>query len=348
MIAAQIMAPGRVEIVELPLPEPGPGEVRVRLEGCGVCSSNVTAWAGLGWSGPDWAGPYGTGWHRTRPDRADREATGPARTELTAGFPLPPGAPGREGWGRIDAIGAGVPTTRLDERVAVLTERGFASHVVVPQDAALDIPPNLLGQAVPAAPMGLVVSVFRAARIRRRSTVAVVGMGFVGAMLTRLASMAGARVIVVASRDESLELARTMGAAQTVLLAEDGTVQEQIAALTEGAGCDVSIECTGQRGPLDLAAAITCESGRLVIAGLPGQGDTALRTRPDLDIVDPHMRDRGTTLSAMREALLLVTSGVLVPQPLLTHRYPLFRLGDALNATRDKPDGFVKAMVVMP
>ncbi len=110
MVAARIARPGVVEVVNPPLPEPGPGEVRVRIEGCGVCASNLGPWAG-----PDWME-----------------------------FPLPPGDLGHEAWGHIDAVGAGVPRDRLEERVAVFGTRGFASHEVVPQDAALPVPPALV------------------------------------------------------------------------------------------------------------------------------------------------------------------------------------------------------------
>ncbi len=49
MDTATVIAPGRIRVDQLPLPEPGPGQVRVKLEGCGVCASNLGPWAGPEW-----------------------------------------------------------------------------------------------------------------------------------------------------------------------------------------------------------------------------------------------------------------------------------------------------------
>ena len=50
MRAAVIAAPGEVRVEQVPRPEPAPGEVRVRVEGCGVCASNLPLWEGMPWS----------------------------------------------------------------------------------------------------------------------------------------------------------------------------------------------------------------------------------------------------------------------------------------------------------
>ncbi|EAQ02257.1 putative oxidoreductase protein [Pseudooceanicola batsensis HTCC2597] len=318
MLAAQVIGPGQVEMTEQPLPEPGPGEVRVRLEGCGVCASNLGPW-----SGPEWME-----------------------------FPLPPGELGHEGWGRVDALGAGVPHDRLGERVAVFGGRSFATHEVVAQDAALPIPAALGDRPMPAEPFGCAVSIFRAARVEPGDTVAIIGIGFLGAVLTQLATRAGARVIAISRRQESLDLAAGMGAAEVVAMADHGEVLEKLGTLTGGQGCDVVVECTGYQWPLDMAAEILRESGRLVIAGYhqdgPRQVNMQLWNWRAFEIANAHVRDRATNLAAMQEAMRLVDEGVLTTEELLTHEYPLDRLGAALDATRDKPDGFVKAVVVMP
>jgi threonine dehydrogenase-like Zn-dependent dehydrogenase len=318
MVAAQVVKPGEVTLVEAPLPEPGAGELRVRLEGCGVCASNLGPW-----SGPEWME-----------------------------FPLAPGALGHEGWGFVDAVGAGVSPDRLGSRVAVFGTSSFASHEVVAEDAALPIPAALGDRAMPAEPFGCAVSIFRMARVQPGDTVAIIGAGFIGALLTKLATDAGARVIAISRRDDSLALARRMGAAECVPLDDHWEVLRQLAALAGEAGCDITVECTGAQWPLDLAAEITRESGRLVIAGYhqdgPRQVNMQLWNWRAFEIVNAHVRDRATNLDAMREAMELAARGAIPVEELLTHSYPLEQLGAALDATRDKPDGFVKAVVVMP
>jgi threonine dehydrogenase-like Zn-dependent dehydrogenase len=64
-----------------------------------------------------------------------------------------------------------------------------------------------------------------------------------------------------------------------------------------------------------------------------------------LDVINAHERDPKIYLQGMREAIEAVASGRLNPAPLYTHRYPLTGLAEALNATRDRPDGFMKALI---
>ena len=66
-----------------------------------------------------------------------------------------------------------------------------------------------------------------------------------------------------------------------------------------------------------------------------------------LDVINAHERDPKIYLEGIREAVRAVSSGQLDPTPLYTHRFPLDRLGDALDATRDRPDGFLKALVTL-
>jgi threonine dehydrogenase-like Zn-dependent dehydrogenase len=66
-----------------------------------------------------------------------------------------------------------------------------------------------------------------------------------------------------------------------------------------------------------------------------------------IDVVNAHERDPMVYAQGVREAVEAVASGRLDPVPLYTHRYPLERLGEALDATRDKPDHFVKAIITL-
>jgi threonine dehydrogenase-like Zn-dependent dehydrogenase len=63
-------------------------------------------------------------------------------------------------------------------------------------------------------------------------------------------------------------------------------------------------------------------------------------------VANAHERDPAVAVQGMREAVEAIESGLIDPKLLITHRYPLDRLGDALDATRDRPGNFVKAVVV--
>jgi threonine dehydrogenase-like Zn-dependent dehydrogenase len=64
-----------------------------------------------------------------------------------------------------------------------------------------------------------------------------------------------------------------------------------------------------------------------------------------LDVINAHERDPKIYMQGIREAVDAIAAGRLDPRPLMTHEYNLDQLADALNATRDRPDGFLKALV---
>ena len=315
MRAAVVQAPGDVRIVHAPVPKPGDGEVRIRLEGCGVCASNLEPWAGLEW--------------------------------LT--YPLDPGGLGHEAWGVVDAVGDGVTDLAIGDRIAALSQRAFAEYDVAPAAAAVKLPPTLAGQPFPGEPLACAVNIFRRSDIAAGHTVAIIGIGFLGAVLTRLASEAGARVIAISRRAESLELARAYGAAETIAMDDHWAIIERVKALTGDALCARVVEAVGKQWPLDLAGELVGFGGRLIVAGYhqdgPRQVNMQMWNWKGIDVINAHERDPAVCLRGLREAVDLVASGRLDPTPLYSRRYPLERLGEALDATRDKPGHFVKALI---
>jgi len=317
MRAAVVTGPGRIQIERVARPEPGPNQVRVRLEGCGVCASNLTPWAG-----PEWMQ-----------------------------FPTEPGALGHEGWGVIDGIGEGVEGLQVGQRVAALSYKAYAEYDVAAADAVVPLPEALAGQPFPGEPLGCAMNIFARSDIRPGQTVAIVGIGFLGAILTRLASDAGARVIAISRRPFSLDVARDMGAAETIPMEDHNAIIARVNELTGGAFCDRVIEAVGKQWPLDLSGELTRERGRLVVAGYhqdgPRQVNMWLWNWRGLDVINAHERDPKVYVQGMREAVEAVASGRLDPRPLYTHSFPLERLDAALDATRDRPDGFLKALVTL-
>ncbi len=316
MRAAVVAGPGRIELDEVALPQPGPGQVRVRLEGCGVCASNLTPW-----EGPEW---------------------------MT--FPTEPGALGHEGWGVIDAVGEGVEGFAVGERVAALSHKSYAEWDIADVGAIVKLPAELDGKPFPGEPLGCAMNIFRRADIQAGQTVAIVGIGFLGAILTRLATDAGARVIAISRRPFSLDVAKDYGAAEVVPMDDHWKIIERVRELTGGVFCDRVIEAVGKQWPLDLAAELTKERGKLIIAGYhqdgPRQVNMQLWNWRGLDVINAHERDPEVYAQGIRDAVDAVASGRLDPGSLYTHTFPLERLDEALNATRDRPDGFLKALVI--
>ena len=234
--AAILTAPGTVEMQPGEIPEPGTGQVRVRLEGCGVCASNLAPWAGAPWFE----------------------------------YPFPPGDPGHEGWGVIDRIGPGVAGFAEGDRVATLSSGSYATHVVVPAERAIMIPDELAGVPVPGEPLGCVMNIHRRSAIEPGETVAIIGAGFLGLLLTQLAARDGARVIAISRRPSSLHAAELMGAGMTVPMDDHWRIIEEVKEATGGVMCDRVIEAVGKQWPLDLAGELTREGGRMIVAAEPG------------------------------------------------------------------------------
>ena len=315
MHAAVLAAPGEMRIESVARPEPGPGQVRLKLEGCGVCASNLEPWEGLPW----------------------------------ISYPGEPGGLGHEGWGVIDAIGADVTSLAVGDRVAALAGKSFAQFDVVDATATVKLPPELAGKPFPGEPLGCAMNIFRRSDIRAGQTVAIVGIGFLGAVLTKLATDAGARVIAISRRQSSLDLARSYGAAEAIVMDDHWRIIADVKRLTGERMCERVIEAVGKQWPLDLASELVAFGGRLVIAGYhqdgPRQVNMQMWNWKGIDVANAHERDPAVNLRGLQEAVDAVASGRLDPSPLYTHSFTLDRLGDALDATRDKPDNFVKALV---
>ncbi|MCR5872932.1 zinc-binding dehydrogenase [Phenylobacterium sp. J426] len=317
MRAAVLSGPGEMRLERAALPQPGPGQVRVRLEGCGVCASNLTPW-----EGPEW---------------------------MT--FPTEPGGLGHEGWGVVDAVGEGVTDLAAGDRVAALSYKSYAEYDVADASACVKLPAELDGKPFPGEPLGCAMNIFRRADVQAGQTVAIVGIGFLGAILTRLATDAGARVIAISRRPFSLDVARQFGAAEVVPMDDHRTIIERVRELTGGRFCERVIEAVGKQWPLDLAAELCAERGKLIIAGYHQDGPRKVNMQlwnwRGLDVINAHERDPAVYAQGLREAVEAVASGRLDPSSLYTHSYPLEDLGQALDATRDRPDGFLKALVTL-
>lgn len=315
-VAAVIPAAGQVDVTRIALREPAPDEVRVRLEGCGVCASNLTPWAG-----PDWMI-----------------------------FPTEPGGLGHEGWGLVDAVGSEVRSVSVGNRVAMLSYHAYASHDYAPEDMVVRLPPALDGLPFPGEPLGCAMNIFRRSNIQAGQTVAIIGIGFLGALLTQLVSRAGAKVIAISRRETSLDIARALGAAETIVMDDHWRIIEDVRGLTDGRFCDCVIEAVGKQWPLDLAGELTMERGRLVIAGYhqdgPRQVNMQMWNWRGLDVINAHERDPAIYIRGIREAVTAVAEGRLDPAALYTHRYRLEQLGQALDDTRDRPGEFMKALVM--
>jgi threonine dehydrogenase-like Zn-dependent dehydrogenase len=314
MRAGVLVGPGAAEVHEVPRPGAAPGQVRVRLEGCGVCGSNLSLWQGRPWFN----------------------------------YPTDSGAPGHEGWGVIDQLGEGVDVALTGQRVALLSYRAFAEYDVADAKQVVPLPAALADQPFPGEALGCVMNIFRRSAIEAGQTVAIVGAGFLGTMLVQLASRAGARVIAISRRQFARDAALRAGATEAIPMDDHRKIIDRVMALTDGRGCEVVIEAVGEQWPLDLAGELTAERGRLVVAGYhqdARQVNMQLWNWRGLDVINAHERAPEAYVRGIRDAVDAVSRGLIDPSPLYTHSFPLSELGAALEALATRPDGLMKGWV---
>ena len=313
---AVVAAARRVEISRRSTPPPAPGQVRVVVEGCGVCGSNLPVWEGRPWFD----------------------------------YPLAPGAPGHEAWGYVEAAGEGAgAATPIGARVAFLCDNAFADYVEVPAEHLVPLPQELDGQPFPGEALGCGFNVAQRSGFAPGQIVCVIGIGFLGAVIAACAASRGAHVIAVSRRPFALDIATSMGAKETLRLRDGQSLVDEVSTLTGGRLCDVVVEAVGAQGPLDLAGELTAQGGRLVIAGFHQDGprslDVQLWNWRGIDVINAHERDPRVRLRGIEQAVAAVADGTLDPTPLYTHTYPLEQLAEGMDALVERPDGFLKALV---
>ncbi len=315
MKAAVIAEPEQCLLVETEMPMPAENQVRIRLQGCGVCASNLPVWEGKPWFS----------------------------------YPLEPGKPGHEGWGVIDAVGTEVTGFAPGERVAFLSDHAYAEYDVADVDALVRLPETLADVPVPGEPLGCAMNVFERSEIKHGQAVAIVGIGFLGALLTSLCANAGAKVIAISRRTSALQTAEKMGAAHLVVMDDHWRIVEEVKGLTNGEGCDCVIEAVGLQWPLDLASELTKVRGRLVVAGYhqdgPRQINMQLWNWRGLDVINAHEREQKRYTNGIQAAVEAVAAGRLDPLPLITHRFQLKQLTEAMKLMQKRPDGFMKGII---
>jgi threonine dehydrogenase-like Zn-dependent dehydrogenase len=304
-----------VRVGNADVPQLADDQVRVRLEGCGICASNLPVWEGRPWFE----------------------------------YPRAAGAPGHEGWGRIDAVGADVHDLQPGERVALISGNAYAELDVAPRDAVVRLPADLDALPFPGEPLGCAMNIFERSDVHAEHTVAIVGAGFIGLLLTQLAVKRGARVVVLSHRDRALQLASAAGATHTLQADPGDAAIGHALSVTDGRGCDRVIETGGLQTTLDLAGALVGEYGRLVIAGYHQDGlrtvDMQQWNWRAIDVVNAHERSNERYASGVERAVAAVLDGRLDPFPLLTHTVPLDALDRGFALAQARPDGFMKAWV---
>jgi NADPH:quinone reductase len=309
LIAIDIVQPGGPEVltpVECPDPQPGPGDVLIRVAAAGV----------------------------NRPDVMQRMGR----------YPPPPGAspvPGLEVAGTIAALGQGVGTWRVGEQVcALVAGGGYASMCVAPAPQCLPVPRGLdliAAAAIPETFFTVWTNVFERGALETGESVLIHGgSSGIGTTAIQLASARGARVYVTAGSDEKCRACEALGATAAINYRADDFV-EAIDRLTQGRGVDLVLDIVGgDYLPRNLR--VLARGGRLVqIALMSGESvapiDLGLVLRRHLTVTGSTLRPRtvaekGAIADALRrEVWPLLERGAV--RPIVYKTFPLVQAAAA-------------------
>ncbi len=313
MRAAVLEAPGRVALHDVEPPEPGPNDLLVAVEVCGVCSSEVDLYLGHN--------PW-------------------------ASFPM---RLGHEVAGRVLAAGANAGHHWIGQRVAAVTAQGgCAQQVVVPASGCVLLPDDRAPEQALLEPLSCAVSSYAAIAPPPGEGIMVLGCGFMGLLLIQLLSRLAAPrwLLAVARSEHSLVRAVWFGATAAYTLDQ---VHQRVAELSSESGADITVEATGAEQPLAWAASLTRQEGTLAIVGyhqgagrrvpVHGWNWKALR------LVNCHVRHPVRTMDGAQGALHLLRAGVLVSGALISHCFALDEAPRAFAVAAERPPDFVKAVI---
>jgi threonine dehydrogenase-like Zn-dependent dehydrogenase len=341
-----------IRVEEIATPEPGPGEVLVRIGAAGICGSDLhgyrgdNPWVRRGDGGPRRAG------HELAGTIA---AVGPDVTNLAVGQ--------RVGIEPMHLVGCGhcrycqrgdyhLCPTRGQWRGQPSASAGFSEYDLVAAGNVFPLPDHIsLAAASLLDVYACGVHALNRVPLRPFETVVVIGTGPIGMTAGQVAKAAGARqVIMVGRRDELLELARSVGAADAGV----NTAREEIGAavrrLTDGLGAEVVLESVGGReATMQLAVSAAAPGAQIGVIGA-FIGDVAVpyaeANRKELTI---KLCNSYSTWRGVREfqiALDMLASRRVQAEPLITHRFPLERIGEGFSAANDKrASGAVKVVI---
>ncbi|HXV98163.1 MAG TPA: alcohol dehydrogenase catalytic domain-containing protein [Anaerolineae bacterium] len=324
MRAALLTEPHQIGFCELPLPEPGPGQVRLQMKLASICGSDVHLYRG--------------DWTKTTP------------------YPV---RPGHEGIGYIDALGEGVTWFSLGQRIVIepnfpcgqckycwqgngnicpnkritgVTEPGcFADYIVLPAQFAWPLPEHINDEdAVLIEPTAVAMHALRISQAQPGETIAVIGLGAIGMLLTHIAVRQGYTVLVTDRLFHKIELAERFGAIRTNVV-DNAEPATQLVRQWDEFEVAAVFECTGSATATALAIEAAPRGAEVVLVGLSSETvsfNPVQLTRNGNNILTSmiydHPDDFGRTIG-------LIAGGIIEPRQVISRRYKLAEIATALE-----------------
>ncbi|MCC6442666.1 MAG: zinc-binding dehydrogenase [Armatimonadetes bacterium] len=314
-------APDRLEWLDLPLSQPGPGEVRIRTGACGICATDLAMIAG---------------WERT-------------------GFPS---VPGHEWAGTVDKAGEGVSDSLVGRRCVaenVLSDGGevgfehpggYGEYLITEASRVHPLPGDFpLAAGVLIEPLAVCVRALRRLRSGFEEPVLIFGDGPIGLILLMLLARQGVRQsVLVGGRPHRLSLAAEIGASQTWNYHDMGDSRIDSIKGQAGGEFPTVIEASGSARAMEAAMEIVETSGRILVVGDYGQAQAAFLWNR---IIHREIEMIGSNAStgAWPEAVRLAAGGELPLERLISHCLPARRFEKGMALLRNDPQSVLKVVL---
>ena len=326
-----------LRVDEVPVPDPGPHDVLLRVAACGLCGSDVHFLEGMPTPGP-------------LPLTLGHE---PAGTVVATGAEVTGWSKGERvaitldnGCGKCRTCTSGWPEAcRLQSAPGLHFDGAFADLIRVPASTLVRVPEGVSMTAAAVA-TDCVASPYHALKCRGRlvpgEQVVIVGVGGLGSMGILLARKLGAeRIVAVDASPAALDRAASAGADATVLVpagAQATDVAGEVIAAT-GGGAEVAMECVGHSDTLSLAVQALVPGGRMVAVGIgmeppPIPYPQALFALWEFSVIGSfgsHKRD-------LEEVLAMTASGDLDIDAGISHRVTLDQVAEGYEMLREHRD----------
>lgn len=322
--------PGEAQVGTVPVPEPGPGQVVVRVHVAGLCGTDLAVYSGRY---PGVRAPLILG-HEYAGVVA---AVGPSVAGLREGDRVT--SEGSWSCGQCADCLSGEPARCRFRRLLGRSVDGvFAEYARVPASICHRLPDSISderGQALVA-----VATVYRAmarARLAPGEPVAIVGLGHSGLTLLQALPHAGAgRIVCLGTRPPRIQLAKDLGA-ETVVNVRDPDYPRWLAGAEQQGGiADLVFECSGSYAGLDDALRLTRTGGRVLVYSIYGD------RHPGFDASQLYHKE--LTLIGSRggagdydAAMTALNAGLVKPERLITHRFSLDEIPRALALACERP-----------
>jgi L-iditol 2-dehydrogenase len=351
MKAAFLTGIKQIEIRETKKPTPKKGEVLVRLISIGICGSDVHYYrtGKIGSQVVDY--PFIAGHECSGVvEEITDEVTGLSVGNRVAIEPA-------ISCGKCEFCISGRPNvcpkvrflgTPATENVPAI-EGAFREYITIPSSNAIPIPDNMdFEEATLTEVLAIAVHAIDLVKLNPRENVAIFGSGPIGLGVLLMAKLSGAATIFATDLIKSrLEMAKKLGADYTVNPNKKNPV-EIIKSITGGRGVDVTFEAAGEQETINHSLEAVRIGGRVAIIGIPELNEVSYD--PDIRRKEPviyHVRRSNQANRDVERAISLMENGLLKAKPLVTHKFPLDRIKEALDMVDRYEDGVVKAMIAM-